>query len=236
MKKAAILAAGEGQRLKAITPYKPMVKVCDLPLLELTLKNLHFNYFDKICLIFNEDEREMDLAQFPTLKTLNVDYFYKSTPSSMHSLFEISQRLKIEPHEQFFVSMVDSILKPIDAEKFHNFCQTISTNESAIIVTSFVEDEKPLTLKVNTDGYVTEFQNPITDNVLITSGVYYFSEQVLPLLTKMINEGQTKMRNFLTELVKTGHKIKVFHTEKTLDIDRPEDILSAEEFLRKEIQ
>jgi NDP-sugar pyrophosphorylase family protein len=236
MKKSGILAAGEGLRLKTIALYKPMVKVCGVPLLELTLKNLHFHYFDKICLIFNDEECKMDLVQFPALKKLNIDYFYKSTPSSMHSLFEVSKRLKVEPNEHFFISMVDSIIRPIDAERFHNFCMTLNTDESAIIVTSFVEDEKPLTLKLNADGYVSEFQTPVTDNMLITSGVYYFSGLVLPLLVKKIDEGQTKMRNFLTELVKSGHKIKAFHIEKTLDIDRPEDILSAEDFLRIEIQ
>jgi NDP-sugar pyrophosphorylase family protein len=236
MKKAGILAAGEGLRLKTIALYKPMVKVCDVPLLELTLKNLHFKYFDKICLIFNDEESKMDLVQFPTLKKLHIDYFYMSTPSSMHSLFEVSKRLKVEPNEHFFISMVDSIIRPIDAERFHHFCMTLKTDESAIIVTSFIEDEKPLTLKINAEGYVTEFQNPVTDNVLITSGVYYFSGLVLPLLAKEISEGKTKMRNFLTELVKNGHKIKAFHIDKTLDIDRPEDIKSAENFLRKEIQ
>jgi choline kinase len=235
MKKAGILAAGEGQRLKAITLYKPMLKVCDVTLLELTLKNLHFNLFDKIFLIFNEDEKAMDLLQFPTIKNLHIEYFYMSTPSSMHSLFEVAKKLEVETSEHFFISMVDSIIRPNDAKKFHDFCKTLNTDESAIIVTSFIEDEKPLTLKINSEGYVTEFQNPLTNNVLITSGVYYFSGVILPLLTKMIDDGQTKMRNFLTELVKTEHKIKVFHINKTLDIDRPEDIFSAEDFLRNEI-
>ena len=234
MKKAGILAAGDGTRLKAISPFKPITKVLNTPLLELTLQNLHFKNFEKIALIFNDDELAMDLTLLPSLTNLNINYFFKSTPSSMHSLFEISQKLNLNAGEHFFVSMVDSIIKPIDAKNFHQFCHTLKSDESGLIVTSFIEDEKPLTLKINSKDYITEFQCPIEPGTLITSGVYYLSSDVLPLLTDMIADGHTKMRNFLTELVKKGHKIKVFKINKTLDIDRPEDITSAEEFLREE--
>ncbi len=231
IKKAALLAAGDGTRLLTISPFKPIVPVNGIPLLELTLKNLQFNQFNKISLIFNENEKAMDLTLLPSLKTLNIDYFFKATISSMHSLFEVSQKLEIKTGEHFFVSMIDSILRPKEAQEFHKFCTSLNFDESAIIVTSFIEDEKPLTLKADQNGYITEFQCAIDDDVLITSGVYYFSSDVLPLLDEMILAGQTKMRNFLTELVKRNHKIKIFKIAKTLDVDRPEDIVSAEKYL-----
>ncbi|MDD4972737.1 MAG: sugar phosphate nucleotidyltransferase [Bacteriovorax sp.] len=232
MNKAAILAAGDGLRIKSIAPYKPIVKINGTPLLELTLKNLHFKNFKNICIIFNEAEKEMDLSLLPGLSSPGVNYFFKSTPSSMHSLYEVAQKLELKSGEHLFVSMVDSIVIPLEAQNFHQFCLTLKSDESALLVTSFIEDEKPLTLKINEQGYITEFQCPIEDGVLITSGVYYFSENIFPLLLEMINEGQTKMRNFLTELVKHNHKIKIFESLKTLDIDRPEDIHSAEAFLK----
>lgn len=233
MKKAGILAAGNGTRLKAISPYKPIVKINGTTLLELTLNNLCFNKFDQIEIIFNEEEKNMDLTEFPSLKTEKIKHFHKTTISSMHSLYEISLRLNLKVGEHFFVSMVDSIVSPIDAENFHFFCKNIKSDESAILTTSFVEDEKPLTLMANSEGYVTEFQVPIDNEVMITSGVYYFSEQILPILYEMIENNQTKMRNFLTELVKRNQKIKVYKVNKTLDIDRPEDIKSAEHFLKE---
>ncbi len=233
MKKAIILAAGEGTRLKSISPFKPIVKIYESPLLELTYQNLHFKDFNLVKIIFNEDELKMDISLLPSLKSHNTSYFFKNTSSSMHSLFEASNKLNLKSGEHFFVSMVDSIVKPHDAKKFHEFCKTIKDDESAILVTSFIEDEKPLTLKINNHGYISEFQCPIEKDVHITSGVYYFSDSVIPLLSEMINNGQTKMRNFLSELVKNKHKIKAFHVEKTLDIDRPEDIKTAESFLKE---
>lgn len=233
MKKAAILAAGEGSRIKSIAPFKPIVKINGTPLLELTLKNLQFQNFSKISIIFNEAEREMDFLLLPSLLHPDINYFFKSTPSSMHSLYEVILNSELKSNEHLFVSMVDSIVPPSDAQKFHQFCHDISVDESALLVTSFVEDEKPLTLSIDEFGYVTEFQCPLAEGVLITSGVYYFSASVLPLLKEMIESGHTKMRNFLAELVKHGHKIKVYQSFKTLDIDRPEDIVSAEKFLKE---
>lgn len=233
MKKAGILAAGNGTRLKAITPYKPIVKINGTSLLELTFNNLCFNKFDQVEIIFNEEEKNMNLDEIPSLKTAGIKYFYKSTLSSMHSLYEVSLRLNLKPGEHFFVSMVDSIVPKSDAKNFHVFCQSIKDDESAILATTYVEDEKPLTLKINAEGFVTEFQSPLDADIMITSGVYYLSEKTLPILYEMIENNQTKMRNFLIELINRNHKIKVFKVNKTLDIDRPEDVKSAEDFLKE---
>lgn len=235
MKKAAILAAGEGTRLREVSRYKPIVKIYGSTLFELTYKNLQFQNFKQVIIIFNDDERKMNLVQLPSLNDKNVNYFFKSTLSSMHSLHEVSIKLDLQEKEHFFVSMVDSIIKATDAKNFHVFCQSLEDDESAIIATSYIEDENPLTLKTDNLGYVTEFQCSIGDDTYVTSGIYYFSEKIRPILLEMINSGQTKMRNFLTELVKRKHKIKVFQVIKTLDIDRPQDIKDAEDFLQEQM-
>ena len=233
MKKAGILAAGEGSRLKSFSLYKPIVKINGTPLLELTFKNLHFKDFNQVAIIFNEEEKNMDFELLPSLKNNNTKYFFKSTTSSMHSLFEISRHLDLKHGEHFFVSMVDSIVHPVDAKKFQEFCLTLAEDESAVLVTRFIEDEKPLTLRTNTDGHVTEFQCPLDDESLVTSGVYYFSYDVLSFLSEMIESGHTKMRSFLSELVNRQHRIKTYQVVKTLDVDRPEDIKTAEAFIKE---
>lgn len=233
MQKAAILAAGEGLRIKSITPFKPIVKINGTALLELTLKNINYKDFETIIIIFNSEEKEMDFSLLPSLVTPSVSYFFKSTPSSMHSLFEIAERLKIKKGEHLFVSMVDSIVKPSEIKKFQDFCRHLQNDESALLVTPFIDDEKPLTLKIDCDGYISHFQCPIEEGVLVTSGVYVFSQNVFPLLKELLFEGHSKMRNFLTELLKRNHKIKAFKVNKTIDIDRPQDIKAAEDFLKE---
>ena len=231
MNKAIILSAGEGSRLKNISRFKPIVKIYGTSLLELTYQNLNLKEFQQVSIILHEDQRQMDLSLLPCLSNINCNHFFKTTRSSMHSLYEACMRMKLQPGEHFFVTMVDSIVRPSDAKKFHKFCHTLKANESAIMATSFIDDEMPLTLKVSPNGDVESFQCPLGNDILVTSGVYYFSEHIRPLLFMMVETGQLKMRNFLTELVKLNHKIKVFHVTKTLDIDRPQDIKIAEDFL-----
>jgi NDP-sugar pyrophosphorylase family protein len=232
MEKAAILAAGEGSRLKQISPYKPIVKIYGNALLEIVIKNLQMKNFKEVQIIFNDDEINMDLKVLPSLKYKNIKYFYKSTSSSMHSLNEVIKKIHLKKNEHLFVSMVDSIVLPKDITNFFHFCKSIKSNESAIIATGYIDDENPLTLKLDNDNYVSEFQCGVEDNVYITSGVYYFSGEIIPILSDSINSGQTKMRNFLTDLISQNHKIKVFLIDKTIDIDRPCDIKEAENFLR----
>ena len=232
MKKAAILAAGEGSRLKSITSYKPLANINGTPLLELTLQNLHFHDFSSTHIIFNGKEKSMDFKKLPSLMQRHIHYFFKSTPSSMHSLYEVSKKLNLKTGEHFFVSMVDSIVSPLDSKRFLGFCSTLMPNESAILVTKYIDDEKPLTLKADAEGFVQSFQCPMESDTLVTSGVYYFSANILPVLEEMIRAGQSKMRNFLSSLIEKDYRINIFEVQKTLDIDRPEDIVSASEFLK----
>jgi len=232
MKKAAILAAGEGSRLKTITNFKPLTNINGTPLLELTLQNLHFHDFSSTHIIFNHEEKSMDMKRLPSLMQRHIHYFFKSTPSSMHSLFEVTKKLKLNQGEHFFVSMVDSIVAPEDSRRFLNFCATLPPDESALLVTRYIDDEKPLTLKTDDAGFIRTFQCPIDSDVLITSGVYYFSSNIITVLEDLIKEGHSKMRYFLSALIERNYKIKAFEVQKTLDIDRPEDIVSASEFLK----
>lgn len=231
MIKAGILAAGSGTRLKSISDFKPITKIYGTTLIDLTYLNLQFEYFHTVKIIFNDEQIKMDKSIIKCLKNSNTTYFHKTTKSSMHSLLEISNQLDLKKQEHFYISMVDSIVKKEDAKSFIDFCNKLNNDESAILVTEYIDDESPLTLKVNTLGEITAFQCDLADDVLITSGVYCFSEGTIILLKKMVLEGHTKMRNFLSQLLEENYKIKVFKVKKTLDIDRPEDIKNAELFL-----
>ncbi len=226
-----ILAAGEGSRLKSVAPFKPLIKVGNIPLLERTLAMVKRVRPEKITIIFNELEREMDFSLLPSLNEKNITYFFKTTPSSLHSLYEVMRRSNIAADQHIIFSMVDSILRPEDFDYFAKKCQQLAVGESAVMTTSYIEDEKPLTLQVDTQQRVVAFQTPLEESTLITSGMYCFAGSSIDLMQKCIDEGVMKMRNFLTRLVEQGNVVRSIEVKKSLDIDRPEDIVSAERFL-----
>ena len=234
--KIGILAAGKGSRLKDIASYKPLVPVAGVPLLERTMAALSKAFANSgskedIVIIFNEDELQMDFSLLPSLQPENVRYFFKSTPSSMHSLYEVMKRAEVKPGQHLFVTMVDSIICPDDFRAYVETCEKLPAGHSSVLITSFVEDEKPLTVGLGKDGTVEAFQVVMETGVPVTSGVYCFSAEVWPHLADCVARGEMKMRNFLKSLVDHGHIITTFQVDKTLDVDRPEDIKAAEDFL-----
>jgi choline kinase len=232
MKKVAILAAGNGTRIQLISPHKPITKINGVSLLEIVVNNFLGLNFKDICIIFNEDEKNMDKSSLTCLKRPEVSHFYKSTQSSLHSLFEISRNTSFEKHDHhIIISMVDSLISKKDLANFANFCETLRPDQSAIVVTSYIEDEMPLTVKVNKRNEIESFDCPIENGTFVTSGVYCFSTQIFPIVSLMVNRNEIKLRNLLKELIHNNFTIKSFYVNKSLDIDRPEDVISAEKFL-----
>jgi dTDP-glucose pyrophosphorylase len=127
--------------------------------------------------------------------------------------------------------MVDSLISKKDLANFAKFCETLRPDQSAIVVTSYIEDEMPLTVKVNKRNEIERFDCPIENGTFVTSGVYCFSTQIFPIVSLMVNRNEIKLRNLLKELIHNNFTIKSFYVKKSLDIDRPEDVLSAEKFL-----
>ncbi len=234
--KAGILAAGEGSRLQTVATCKPLVNVGGKILFERTINYLAEFNIDRIVVIFNEDERKMDFSLLPSLFQPNVNHFFKSTPSSLHSLYEVMRRSDLKAGEHIFVMMVDAIIHQQDFDNYLISCRKLPPSQSSVLITSYVEDEKPLTVALDAKGRVAAFQVPAGPEVPITSGIYCFSADTLPVLTGCVERGEQKMRNFLKHLVEQGHIIHTFLVDKTLDVDRPEDIASAEKFLELDPQ
>jgi hypothetical protein len=62
--------------------------------------------------------------------------------------------------------------------------------------------------------------------------MYLLPPQALKIAEKAVGAGVSKMRNFLSHLTECGISIKIFVVEKTIDVDHPSDLQTAEHFLR----
>ena len=115
----AIIAAGEGSRLLSegvLTP-KPLVKIEGMPMIERLMRIFAQNDAESISVIVNESMTEV--AEFlrywaspETLQSLGIGSFnlvVKSTPSSMHSFYELAKVLCVD---EICLTTVDTIFKP----------------------------------------------------------------------------------------------------------------------------
>ncbi len=231
IKKAAILAAGEGSRLKSICEFKPMIPICGTPLVERVMERLLSLGVEQIVVAFNSHEKKMNWELLPSFKRPEVKIIFVDTPSSMHTLYEVLKELKPNKDDHILASMVDTIIKEKDFLNYFKSLESLQSNESCLLVTPFIDDEKPLTVKLNKQNIIEGFNCPIEAGTVVTSGMYGLSGAIFSHLEKELAGGTHKMRNFLASLIPVGHTLKGFVVEKTLDIDRPEDVKVAEDFL-----
>ena len=231
--KYGLIAAGQGSRLVAegITVPKPLVKVGGEALIDRLLRVFVENEAESISLIINEEMKEVR----EHLATLNLPVplhvVVKSTPDSFHSFFELMPYLQ---GGKFCLTTVDPIFKEDEFRQYiHHFMED-ETVDALMGVTDYIDDEKPLYVKVDDDTLrITGYANEVYEGCrYISGGIYCMNQQVLSLLPKAMNAGVKRMRGFQQYLVDAGMKVQAWPFSKVIDIDHATDIEKAENFLR----
>ena len=235
--KFAIIAAGDGSRLaqEGITEPKPLVKVRGERLIDRLIRIFMGNNATEIVVICNEQMSDvaihLKMIQDKGLNGLPVPlrFVVKSTPSSMHSFYELRDFLRDEP---FILTTVDTIF---DEREFHDyvlsFQDKIAEGTDALMgVTDYIDDEKPLYVGVDNvmriNGY---YDNAQVDSHFISAGIYGLTAPSLDILEACIEKGESRMRNFQRALVAASLRIEAYPLTKVFDIDHIEDIRKADE-------
>ena len=235
--KFAIIAAGDGSRLaqEGVTEPKPLVKVRGERLIDRLIRIFMGNNATEIVVICNEQMSDvashLKMIQDKGLNGLPVPlrFVVKSTPSSMHSFYELRNFLRDDP---FILTTVDTIF---DESEFHDyvlsFQDKIAQGVDALMgVTYYIDDEKPLYVGVDNvmriNGY---YDTPQADSHFISAGIYGLTAPSLNILEACIEKGESRMRNFQRALVAAGLRIEAYPLTKVFDIDHINDIRKADE-------
>ena len=231
--KFAIISAGEGSRLtqEGVTKPKPLVELNDMPMIERLIRIFMRQGADCIVIIINELVPETKEFLCHLQDTLPIELVVKTTPSSMHSFYEISHLLE---GDRFCLTTVDTVFRE---EEFSQYIEAFRTSETdgLMAVTDFVDDEKPLYVSTDNLLRITGFYDQKTpDCRYISGGIYCLTSRELDTLNRCIEQGQSRMRNFQRQLVADGLHLNAWPFEKIIDVDHVSDIVKAEEFLCKE--
>jgi conserved domain protein len=235
--KFAIIAAGDGSRLaqEGVTEPKPLVKVRGERLIDRLIRIFMENNATEIVVICNEQmfdvANHLKMIQAKGLNGLPIPlrFVVKSTPSSMHSFYELRDFLRDEP---FILTTVDTIF---DESEFHDyvlsFQDKIAHGTAALMgVTDYIDDEKPLYVGVDNvmriNGY---YDNAQVDSRFISAGIYGLTASSLDILESCIEKAESRMRNFQRALVAAGLRMEAYPLTKVFDIDHIEDIRKADE-------
>lgn len=216
----AVIAAGEGSRLKELGVAKPMVKVAGVPLIEHVLANFEAAGIASAAVIFNESERDCEAFVRERFGKLVTSVLVKTTRSSLESFRAI---LEAAPEGRLLVSTVDAFCPRKDFVRFVRQAGELPSNATVLALTRYVDDEKPLWVTTTPAGRVSAVGGGSGDAV--TAGIYVFPEKVRRL---GIPQELGRLRDFLAWLAKSGEPIESVEIEKVVDVDRAEDLAVAE--------
>lgn len=229
----AIIAAGEGSRLaqEGVKKPKPLVELNGEPMIGRLIRIFTQCNAESISIIVNREMTEVK-EYLDTLKLdIPLNIVVKSTPSSMHSFYELSRTM---PKGKFCLTTVDTIFKEAD---FARYIAAYEADESGcdgmMAVTPFIDDEKPLYVDVNDEMWIKGFLDTRYEGArYISGGIYALNDKAITVLEHCLEQGKSRMRNFQRALIENGLKLKAYSIDKIIDVDHAGDIATAENFIR----
>lgn len=243
--KYAVIAAGEGSRLAAegVAVPKPLVQVGGECLIDRLVRIFMDNGADDIVVICNEQmtpvaQHLLDLQRDGLQgRPVPLRFIVKSTPSSMHSLYEIALAGATDP---FILTTVDTIFRE---EEFAAYVAAFRQQPDICLmgVTDYVDDEKPLYVTTDNQLNVTGFHDTLPlssfagrgdeSHGSVSAGIYGLNSSAVHTLYDCIARGESRMRNFQRALLADGRAVRAWRFGTVFDIDHASDILKANRFL-----
>ncbi len=226
----AIIAAGEGSRLvqEGVKQPKPLVRLNGVPMIKRLIDIFLRCDATSLSIIINEEMTQvreyLESLEIPVPFHLII----KSTPSSMHSFYEVSRHFE---DGKFCLTTVDTIFHEEEFSRYIKAFEQDSNADGYMAVTSFIDDEKPLYIDVDNDMTITAFRDRPWDGVrFISGGIYGLTRPALKVLEDCMNNNISRMRNYQRALVDAGLTLKAHPFDKIVDVDHAGDIGKAAAF------
>lgn len=227
----AIIAAGEGSRLaqEGVAKPKPLVDICGEPMIGRLINLFCRCNAESISIIVNEQMTEVREYIESLSLDIPLNLVVKTTPSSMHSFFELS---RVIPKGRFCLTTVDTIFREQDFRPYIEAMEADERYDGMMAVTDYIDDEKPLYVQTDDDLNITAFRDERYDGAkYISGGIYALNEKAIDVLADCMERGVARMRNFQRALVDAGLRLKAYPMGKILDVDHAGDIEKTENFI-----
>lgn len=232
-----IIAAGEGSRLvqEGVAQPKPLVKIEGMPMIGRLIKIFESLGAQYICVIVNEQMTEVyQYLQSLREKTkANLDIVVKTTPSSMHSFYELGSHLNGKG--RFILTTVDTIFRQEDFARYVEAYENAPADvEGMMAVTSYIDDEKPLYVQTDAEMNIETFRDAAYPGAkYISGGIYGLDSKAISVLEDCLKKGVQRMRNYQRALCEARVGLKAYDMGMILDVDHASDIEKANDFLSK---
>lgn len=231
----AIIAAGEGSRLvgEGLNVPKPLVDLDGRPMIRRLIDIMMDCGAESLSIIVNEQMTEV--REYLESLRLPVPFkiVIKSTPSSMHSFFEVSRVFPADARK-FVLTTVDTIFRPEDFRAYIEAFDRAENIDGLMGVTDYIDDEKPLYVDVNLlDMNILGFKDEdFPGSKYISAGIYGLTPKGIEVLGQCLSGEVSRMRNYQRALISAGLHLEAFPFGKVIDVDHLSDIQRAKELLK----
>ncbi|WP_370757746.1 NTP transferase domain-containing protein [Coprobacter secundus] len=231
--KYAVIAAGEGSRLveEGIIEPKPLVRINGETMIDRLLRIFLENNAESISIIVNNEMTVVQKYVQELKLAVPVNIVVKSTPSSMHSFYELTPYLK---GGKFVLTTVDTMFREEEFAEYVSEFDKSTDIDALMAVTDYIDDEKPLYVETDGNLDIIGFKDVVYSGArYISGGIYGLSDNALDILRDSMMEGVSRMRNYQRRLVENGLKLKAYPFSKIIDVDHAGDIEKAAIFVKR---
>ncbi len=229
--KAGIIAAGKGERLGAGgSPIpKPLVSIGGEPMIGRLIRLVASAGIASLCCIINEESPAVEEYLLAGNWPIPLQLVKKTTDNSMESLFALAPLLEGAP---FALFTVDTVFRALTLKRFLAAAAAIPSAQGVLALTRFCDDEKPLRVAIDHNRRVVRMGETSDIGRRVTAGFYRFEPSVFDFVGRARSRGLSALRQFLCFLLETDYGLYGISAAKTIDVDRPEDIVEAENYLK----
>lgn len=223
-KRAIILAGGLGTRLKPFTHSlpKPLIPVGEHPILEIIVRQLARNGFDRITLAVNH-QADIIKAYFRNGKKWGVKIDYSLETKRLGTMGPLNL---IHDLPEYFLVMNGDILTDID---YSLLVDEHRRSAASFTISSVIRESKIDygVLEVDGNNFLKGFSEKPSQKFQVSMGIYVLSSSICELIPKDTYFG---FDDLMLSMLKTDFKIAVRPFDGYwLDIGRPDDYEAAQE-------
>jgi NDP-sugar pyrophosphorylase family protein len=233
--KAGVLAAGRGERLRTqSSQLKPLVKVGDQTLIEHVLHSMSDAGATEVVVIINEDSLAVRDHVVALKWPFALSWIVETTPTSMHSFLRLVETLAANGDEgPFLLSTVDTVAGARTYTRFMAEARQLEQAAVTLALTLPGDDDKPLFVRTAPgDSRIVAIGAAAASSQYATAGVYAVRPSILREAAAARRDGVDALRTFLGRLLDGGYHLAGIPIAQSIDVDRPGDIRTAEEFLQ----
>jgi len=224
-KKAVILAAGEGKRLRPFTETMPkvMLPVANKPVLEYVFDSVRKSGIEEIIVVVGY-KKEVIMEYFKNYKNIIITYVTQDKQlGTAHALLQAKKYIK----DSFIVLAGDNIIDPGSISKLQK-----DKAEYALLIKEHPHPSKYGVVFVENRGIRRIVEKPKEDiGRYISTGIYKLPRSVFTDIEQCTSEGAHALSSVIQSLVDKRKHINTIFAKSWMDIVYPWDLISVNEVM-----